>query len=51
MLIYTSGSTGEPKGIVYDHTHLLHGAWFWAQDGPRFARIESITGQMTGAWK
>ncbi|CAJ1415718.1 unnamed protein product [Effrenium voratum] len=32
MLIYTSGSTGEPKGIVYDHTHLLHGAWFWAQE-------------------
>jgi len=32
MLIYTSGSTGEPKGIVYDHQHLLHGAWFWAEE-------------------
>lgn len=32
MLIYTSGSTGEPKGIVYDHRHLLHGAWFWAEE-------------------
>ena len=23
---------GAPKGIIYDHQHLLHGAWFWAQD-------------------
>ena len=32
MLIYTSGSTGAPKGIIYDHRHLLHGAWFWAEE-------------------
>jgi len=31
MLIYTSGTTGTPKGIIYDHRHLLHGAWFWAE--------------------
>ena len=32
MLIYTSGTTGAPKGIIYDHRHLLHGAWFWAEE-------------------
>jgi len=32
MLIYTSGSSGKPKGIIYDHAHLLHGAWFWAEE-------------------
>lgn len=31
MLIYTSGTTGAPKGIIYDHQHLLHGAWFFAE--------------------
>jgi amino acid adenylation domain-containing protein len=30
LLIYTSGSTGQPKGIVYDHTHLMHGVWTFA---------------------
>ena len=32
MLIYTSGTSGAPKGIIYDHRHLLHGAWFWAEE-------------------
>jgi len=31
LLIYTSGSSGKPKGIVYDHTHLMHGVWFFAE--------------------
>mmetsp|Transcript_59575 Transcript_59575/g.96397 ORF Transcript_59575/g.96397 Transcript_59575/m.96397 type:complete len:1095 (+) Transcript_59575:118-3402(+) len=31
MLVYTSGTTGKPKGIVYDQRHLLHGAYFFAQ--------------------
>lgn len=29
MLIYTSGTTGTPKGIVYDHRHLMHGNYFF----------------------
>lgn len=29
LLIYTSGTTGNPKGIVYDHTHLMHGVYFF----------------------
>lgn len=29
LLIYTSGTTGTPKGIVYDHQHLMHGGWFF----------------------
>mmetsp|Transcript_140089 Transcript_140089/g.254740 ORF Transcript_140089/g.254740 Transcript_140089/m.254740 type:complete len:1172 (-) Transcript_140089:20-3535(-) len=31
LLIYTSGTTGKPKGIVYDHTHLMHGVHFFAE--------------------
>eukprot|EP00437_Effrenium_voratum_P004477 CAMPEP_0181435406 /NCGR_PEP_ID=MMETSP1110-20121109/20316_1 /TAXON_ID=174948 /ORGANISM="Symbiodinium sp., Strain CCMP421" /LENGTH=1047 /DNA_ID=CAMNT_0023558939 /DNA_START=36 /DNA_END=3177 /DNA_ORIENTATION=+ len=31
LLIYTSGTTGAPKGIVYDHTHLMHGVHFFAE--------------------
>lgn len=31
LLIYTSGTTGKPKGVIYDHTHLLHGSWFYAE--------------------
>jgi len=31
MLMYTSGTSGVPKGIIYDHRHLLHGTWFWAE--------------------
>ncbi|CAE8680461.1 unnamed protein product [Polarella glacialis] len=27
LLIYTSGTTGIPKGIIYDHAHLLHGVF------------------------
>ncbi|CAE8632442.1 unnamed protein product [Polarella glacialis] len=30
LLIYTSGTTGSPKGIVYDHQHLMHGVHFFA---------------------
>nr|AYF56485.1 nonribosomal peptide synthetase 8131 [Ostreopsis cf. ovata] len=29
LLIYTSGTTGAPKGIVYDHQHLMHGSHFF----------------------
>ncbi|CAE7602347.1 tycA [Symbiodinium sp. CCMP2456] len=29
LLIYTSGTTGAPKGIVYDHEHLMHGVYFF----------------------
>jgi len=29
LLIYTSGTTGTPKGIVYDHQHLMHGVHFF----------------------
>ncbi|CAE7029035.1 tycC [Symbiodinium natans] len=29
LLIYTSGTTGAPKGIVYDHQHLMHGVYFF----------------------
>jgi amino acid adenylation domain-containing protein len=29
MLIYTSGTTGQPKGIVYDQRHLMHGVYFF----------------------
>jgi len=29
LLIYTSGTTGQPKGIRYDHTHLMHGVYFF----------------------
>jgi amino acid adenylation domain-containing protein len=29
MLIYTSGTTGQPKGIKYDHKHLMHGVYFF----------------------
>jgi len=28
LLIYTSGTTGQPKGIIYSHTHLMHGSYF-----------------------
>jgi amino acid adenylation domain-containing protein len=31
MLIYTSGSTGQPKGIVYEHRFLMHGAHFFGE--------------------
>jgi len=31
LLIYTSGTTGVPKGIVYDHRHLMHGVHFFAE--------------------
>jgi amino acid adenylation domain-containing protein len=29
LLIYTSGTTGQPKGIKYDHKHLMHGVYFF----------------------
>lgn len=31
LLIYTSGTTGAPKGIVYDHAHLMHGVHFFGE--------------------
>jgi len=31
LLIYTSGTTGKPKGIVYDHRFLMHGAHFFGE--------------------
>ncbi|CAK9061774.1 Tyrocidine synthase 2 (Tyrocidine synthase II) [Includes: ATP-dependent proline adenylase (ProA) (Proline activase) [Durusdinium trenchii] len=31
LLIYTSGTTGAPKGIVYDHSHLMHGVHFFGE--------------------
>jgi len=31
LLIYTSGTTGAPKGIVYDHRHLMHGVHFFGE--------------------
>jgi len=31
LLIYTSGTTGKPKGIVYDHQHLMHGVHFFGE--------------------
>eukprot|EP00440_Ansanella_granifera_P039243 gb/GFBE01042577.1/.p1 GENE.gb/GFBE01042577.1/~~gb/GFBE01042577.1/.p1 ORF type:complete len:1130 (+),score=192.57 gb/GFBE01042577.1/:1-3390(+) len=31
LLIYTSGTSGKPKGVVYDHRHLLHGVWFFSE--------------------
>mmetsp|Transcript_41865 Transcript_41865/g.76059 ORF Transcript_41865/g.76059 Transcript_41865/m.76059 type:complete len:1174 (-) Transcript_41865:155-3676(-) len=45
LLIYTSGTTGKPKGIVYDHQHLMHGVHFFGEhcemDGNSVALLKS----------